>query len=115
LSISENDRLIISDSNRLSISDSDRFIISDSERMSISDSDRFIISDSDRLSISYSDRLIINESDRLIISDGFSDRLSLHLYFREVERGKERGLDPPSSWSWRIYGVVDSLRLDPAN
>jgi hypothetical protein len=57
-----------------------------------------IIIDSDRLSISDSDRLIINDNDRLIINE---DRLSLHLYLREG-RGKERGLEPPSSWSWRI-------------
>jgi len=25
-----------------------------------------------------------------------------HLYFREEGRGKKRGLQPPSSWSWRI-------------
>jgi hypothetical protein len=42
------------------------------------------------LIISDNDTLIIN--DRLIISDNFNDKLSLHLYFREEVRGKERGL-----------------------
>jgi hypothetical protein len=39
-----------------------------------------------------SDMLIISDSDRLVISDNFGDRLSLHLYFKEEGRGKERGL-----------------------
>jgi hypothetical protein len=26
-----------------------------------------------------------------------------------------RGLEPPSSWSWRIQGVVASFRLEPVN
>jgi hypothetical protein len=60
----------------------------------------FIINDNDRLIVS--DMLIINDSDRLIICDSFSDRLSLHSYFKEVGRGKERVLYPPSIWRWII-------------
>jgi hypothetical protein len=28
--------------------------------------------------------------------------VGLQLYFRSVGRGNERGLYPPSGWSWRI-------------
>jgi len=55
----------------------------------------------------YNDNFIISDSDRLIISDG----LSLHLYFREEGRGKERGLKPTSSWCWWLQGVVASFEL----
>jgi hypothetical protein len=36
--------------------------------------------------------LLVQWWHRLIISDSFSDRLSIHLYFREEGRGKEKGL-----------------------
>jgi hypothetical protein len=49
-----------------------------------------------------SDRLMISDSDmRLIISDSFSDRLSLHLYFRET--------------GWCKEGDQSLLRLVPVN
>jgi hypothetical protein len=35
--------------------------------------------------------------------------VGLHLYFKAVGRGKERGLYPPSGWSWRIR------ELEPEN
>jgi hypothetical protein len=51
------------------------------------------INDSDRDSDSDSDTVTVICSDRLIL---------LYTYLRVEGRGKERGLEPPSSWSWRI-------------
>jgi hypothetical protein len=94
---------IISD--RMSISENDTLIVSD----------RLIINDNDRLIINDNEMLIIDDSDRLIISHNINDRLSLHLYFKEEGRDKERGLYPPLGWRWRIKGVATSFRLDPVN
>jgi hypothetical protein len=57
------------------------------------------------LIINGSDRLIISDSERFIISNSFSDRLSLHLYFREEGRGKK------GSWSLLPVGARESREL----
>ena len=52
-----------------------------------------------------SDRYTYNDNNKynnfFFISISGSDRLSLHLYFRDEVWGKERGPYPSSGWSWR--------------
>jgi hypothetical protein len=57
---------------------------------------------------------VISDSGRCDNISG-SDRLSLHLYFRVVGWGKERGLYPPSGWCRRTQGVGSSFRLELVN
>jgi hypothetical protein len=40
------------------------------------------------------------------------ENIGSHSFFL-VGANKIRGLEPPSSWSWRNWGIVASFRLEP--